>query len=443
MSDAFAHRTLTGWISEYVSRPLPGVWPQIPLDDETLSDLNAYFDLCVETGYNEAVIWGLFVDRRWPTDIASCIDADRRDRIHRVLAAAHERGLKLHSGLGLYSWGFDTIIQAQPHLSRTNPRVMCPSVPESREWMERVVDFIMGEFAFDGLNMQSADNGRCECDACKDLSTVAYHARTNTEVARYSHARWPGKCLIMDNWGCPFSDPPDLPHLAAMSEEMGYIIDHNNSAMSAGREYRRELIGALACPFGTLAGRSVWPPQRWARDKWFLPTTLTNVNDLRELYEDGARAAEQFVTTRVNPSDEITLRFMGGLLSNVNADAETLLRDAVDATYEPVDTATRDGLTDIARAAEQAYFEHSGRDLESRMGLIRVDGGLMPEVDPSPETYLMDMSPEGRKAYAQTMAGISADLEKMRGGIGRTDRADLTTRCFRTILEDIGRFEAT
>jgi len=226
-----------------------------------------------------------------------------------------------------------------------------------------------------------------------------------------------------------------------MSKEMGYIIDHNNSAMSAGRDYRRELIGALVCPFGALAGRSVWPPQRWARHKWFLPTTLTNVNDLREIYEDGARAAEQFVTTRVNPSDEITLRFMGGLLSDVTADAETLLRNAVDATYEPVDTATRDGLADIARAAERAYFDHSGRDLESRMGLIHVDGGLMPKVDPSPETYLMDMSPEGRRAYAQAMAELSAEFEKMRGGIGRTDKANLTARCFRTILEDIGRIE--
>jgi hypothetical protein len=62
----FTHRTLTGWISEFVNRPLPGVWPQIPLDDQTLSDFDAYFDLCRDSGYNEVVIWGFFVDRRWP-----------------------------------------------------------------------------------------------------------------------------------------------------------------------------------------------------------------------------------------------------------------------------------------------------------------------------------------------------------------------------------------
>jgi hypothetical protein len=43
MRAAFAHRTLLGWINEFVNRPLPGVWPQIPLDDETIGDFEAYF----------------------------------------------------------------------------------------------------------------------------------------------------------------------------------------------------------------------------------------------------------------------------------------------------------------------------------------------------------------------------------------------------------------
>src|SRR6478609_5414831 len=146
MMAAFTHRCLYGWISEFVNRPLPGGWPQIPLDDETLSDFDAYFAMCQESGYNEVAVWGLFVDRRWPLDIASCVDADRRGRIARVLDAAHRRGLKVLSGLGLYSWGFNAIIEAHPHLSRTNRAVLCPSVPESREWMERVVDFVLGGF---------------------------------------------------------------------------------------------------------------------------------------------------------------------------------------------------------------------------------------------------------------------------------------------------------
>ncbi len=439
-SAAFTHRTLLGWISEFVNRPLPGDWPQIPLDDETLSDLSAYFDLCKESGYTEVVLWGLFVDRRWPLDIASCVNTERRKRIDRVLEAAHQRGLKVLSGLGLFSWGFDAIIEAHPHLSRTNPRVLCPSVPEAHDWMAKVTEFVLGGFDIDGLNMQSADNGRCECDDCKGLSTVAYHARLNIEVAQSIRARWPGKTLVMDNWGCPFSDPADLPHLAALSREVSYIIDHNNSAEKAGRTYRRQLIAALACPFGTLAGRSVWPPQRWARDRWFLPTTLVNVDYLRALYADGGRATEQFVTTLANPSGEITLRFMGRLLTDVEADAGKLLRDAVEATYEPEDSSTLDVLVEIVRATEAAYFENAGWEAKAHVGLFYVDGGLMPTETPSPETYLRRMSSEGRRAYAGAIERAAHDFERIRARIGRRAQADLTARCFQTVSAEIRRY---
>ena len=434
MTAAFTHRTLTGWISEFVNRPLPGVWPQIPLDDETISDFERHFDLCRESGYNEVVIWGFFVDRRWPLDVASCVDGERRERIHRVLEAGHERGLKIHSGLGIYAWGFDTIIETHPFLSRTNPKVMCPSVPESREWMEKVVDFAMGEFEFDGLNMQSADNGRCACDDCKEFSTVEYHARLNAEVARYIHARWPDKCLIMDNWGCPFADPEGLPHLAQMSQVMGYLIDHNNSAAEAGEDFRRQLIKTLDCPFGTLAGCSVWPPQRWPRHRWFLPTTLINVEYVKKLYKDGGRATEQFITTLANPSGEVTLRFMGKLLVNVEANPEVLLREAVEATYEPKDETTLDGLVEMVRDAEQAYFENC--DSVSPVELFYVDGGLFHEQEPNPAVYLEKMSPDKRKAYAKAIGQIGANFEKIRDSVGQQEKAELTARCLQTVQEE-------
>ena len=56
MPAAFTLRALLGWISEFVNRTLPGVWPQIALDDATLADFDAYFDLCRASNYNEVVI---------------------------------------------------------------------------------------------------------------------------------------------------------------------------------------------------------------------------------------------------------------------------------------------------------------------------------------------------------------------------------------------------
>jgi hypothetical protein len=440
MPASFSHRVLIGWISEFANRMLPGQWPQIPLDDETLADFDQYFDLCTQCGYGEVVIWGFFVDRRWPVDIASSVSADRRSRIARLVQAAHDRGLRVLSGLGVYSWGFDAIIEANPHLSRTNPSAMCPSVAESRSWMERVTDFVMGGFELDGLNLQSADLGRCTCPECVRFSTVEYHTRLIGEAARYIDARWPGKTLVMDNWGCPFSDPADLPHLAALSREISYIVDHNDSSEGAGRQHRRDLIAALQCPFGTLAGRSVWPPQRWRREKWFLPITLTNVDYLRALYADGGRAAEQFVTTLANPSGEISLRFMGMLLADVDADPGALLSSAVEATYHPSDRATLDGLVEMVSATERAYFENSGRTLGPGADLLYIDGGLLTKEDPSPETYLRDMSPAGRAAYAKAISAARDAFSKLQPRVGRTEKAALTGRCFETILEDISRF---
>jgi hypothetical protein len=440
--NAFVHRALYGWISEFVNRPLPGPWPQIPLDDETLSDLDAYFDLCREVGYDEVGFWGFFVDRRWPLDITSCVDDDRRARIRRVIDSAHARGLKVLSGLGLYSWGFEAIIEANPRLSRGNYQAMCPSVPESHEWMDRVVDFVMGGFGLDGLNMQSADQGRCSCDECKSLSTVEYHARLNTRVAQYVNDRWPGKTLAMDNWGCPFSDPADLPHLVAMSDHVSYIIDQNNSSQRAGAGYRKTLIGALHCPLGTLAGRSIWSPQRWSRDKWFVPATVTNVDYIRSLHADGARAVEQFVTTLANPSGEISLRFMGRLLADVNADPDRLLEEAVEVTYRPADAATLRGLVGIVRRTEDAFFTHSHPPTGTDTGLIEIDGGLFPKEDPSPERYLLRMPPSDLAAYGCAIAAAAEDFAKLQSHIGHRGKAGLTAACLRTVLTDVARLQA-
>ena len=59
MPGAFTHRTLTGWIGEYVCRPLPGPWPQIPLDDEALEDsLRALGELQKHTAEIQKILDG-------------------------------------------------------------------------------------------------------------------------------------------------------------------------------------------------------------------------------------------------------------------------------------------------------------------------------------------------------------------------------------------------
>ena len=120
----FKHRTLVGWISEFSSRPLHEPWPVIKLNDKMMSDFGEIFDLCQQVGFDKMVIWGLFVSRRWPVPLTQAVDAQRRKQIQQLLEAAHERGIKILSGLGVYSWGFEEIIDKFPEVSKGSPRVM-------------------------------------------------------------------------------------------------------------------------------------------------------------------------------------------------------------------------------------------------------------------------------------------------------------------------------
>ena len=433
MTEAFTHRVLSGWISEYVTRALPGVWPQIPLDDETLADFEANFDVCCEAGYTALVIWGLWTDHAWPEDIASCVDAERRMRIQRLLDGAHARDLKVLAGLGLYSWGFDEIIRRHPYLAPGKSKCMCPAVDESHAWMDHVLDFVT-TFDIDGLNMQSADEGRCTCESCRDQSTVEYHARLNRRVAarvREVRSDW---LLMVDNWGCPYSDPADEPHLVTLSRDVDFIQDHNNSAARTDPTYRKRLIPALACPFGTLAGRSIWSPQRWAADRWFIPTTCMNVAYVRSLHADGGRGATQFAVNVANPGDEITLRFMGGLLADVSADADALLADAVERVYAPVDLATRRSLVDLVKRVEDAFMDCAKPDI-SVTKPVHIRGGLHDEESRCPR-YLEAMSPDAREEYSALMRAIADDFRSMRSALRNADAVRRTERCLQNLLAD-------
>ena len=113
----FEHCSLVGWISEFSSRALQEPWPVITLDDQMMGDFSHIFDRCQHVGFNKMVIWGLFVSRRWPVPLGGAIDEKRRKRINELLESAHRRGVRVLSGLGVYSWGFEEIIEKYPEIS--------------------------------------------------------------------------------------------------------------------------------------------------------------------------------------------------------------------------------------------------------------------------------------------------------------------------------------
>src|SRR5690242_10419679 len=105
--NAFKYRIAFGaWMNDMRLRPLPlEDWPQPQFDDVTVESLIRTMDVQRDAGFNMFDVWGFFATFGWPVDITSAVDADRRKRIEKILAAAEERNIALMHGMGTYSWG--------------------------------------------------------------------------------------------------------------------------------------------------------------------------------------------------------------------------------------------------------------------------------------------------------------------------------------------------
>ena len=128
----FRHRGYLGWITDLASEPdRSAAWPSMRLDAQLLKDYQESFAMMQRLGFNEISVWGLYVSRAWPVDIASSVTRERGALVEKLIDAAHRQGVRVYSGLGVYSWGFDEIIRAHPKLSRGNANAMCASEAES------------------------------------------------------------------------------------------------------------------------------------------------------------------------------------------------------------------------------------------------------------------------------------------------------------------------
>ena len=254
----------------------------------------------------------------------------------------------------------------------------------------------------------------------------------NDNTAKYIRSKWQDKIIAVNNWGLSFANPDDIPHLQRMTRAVDILIDYNNSASS----YRRQLIDNLDCAYGTLAGVSVGPPQRWERTKWFLPTTTTNVPYLRALSDDGGEAVEQFTVALSNPSGEVTLRFSGKLLSDVSRSPDAVLREAIEECFEPKDSTTTDGLMEVFQRAESGFFSNSGRDYGS-VGLFYIDGGLFRGEQCDRETYLLQMSADNLNGYEREIQVALSQLEQIKAGVRRLNKCEHVRQSLNTVLSDI------
>lgn len=430
----FRHRGYLGWITDLASAPDPKAdWPSMKLDQALLNDYHESFDIMRAVGFNEITVWGFYVSRAWPLDIATSVTRERGAMVEKLIAAAHSRGIKVYSGLGVYSWGFEEIIRANPKLTRGNPQAMCASEPESWKWMQRVVDFVFERFPIDGISMQSADQGRCSCTDCRRYTDAGYHALLNTRVSQYVRGKWPGKVIAVNSWGMHFDDPNELETIAGMSRHIDYLIDVHDTSRRRDPAYRQKLIKAVNCDFGTIGGPQVEPPQHWNRDRWFLPTAKHVGMHLAELATDGGRACEFFFHILKNPGDEITMRVAGKALSHPEIGWQRHLESAVQETFETSRSEIRDELVSLAIASEDAYLKHLP---DLRSGTISMEPLVSSTAGP-PVYLTKRLNQSQRSAYAAELKSIAAGFQKLLPLVPRKDKVDFIVRSLANIEADL------
>ena len=342
---SFTHRAYLGWITDLATEPdAHAAWPSMRLGESLQRDYRETFELMQQLGLQDLCVWGLYASRAWPIDLQSCITPERARSVDQLISAAHARGVGVLSGLGVYSWGFDQILRANPHLMKGNSHALCGSEEESWQWMRKVIDFVFTRFPIDGVSMQSADQGRCRCDQCIHFGDTEYHTRLNLRCATYIRSKWPGKTIGVSGWGMRFDDEASVPHFVELGRHIDYLIDVPDSSRRHDAGLRKRLVAALPCAFGTLGGPQVEPPQHWARDRWFLPTIRSAGEHLVDLYRDGGRACEWFYHILKNPGCEISTWVAARTLADPLTPWSKHLSESLERIYGVSKPRTRDAL---------------------------------------------------------------------------------------------------
>src|SRR5450759_1333122 len=405
----FAFRVTGGWLRDLASEPTPGkVWPCIDWDEPLERDQRHFLDVQREVGVDIHAVWGLFVNRAWPVELRQAVGPARADQIERLVAAAHQRKLLVMSGVGIYSWGFEDIIAANPGVASGSRRAMCLSKPAAWDWQRRVLDFIKDpRWQLDGVSMQSADQGRCECPECCQLTPAEYHAAILTRSAAYIRANRPDWVIGQASWGRPLENVADLPALAEIADAVDYMVEVNEIP---GRANRLSRISHFDCAYGTVGGVFIEPPQHWDRLRWCVPCGLRSARSLQTLWDEGGHACEYFFRPFANPVEEVSWRTGGHFLSDPYQTPEECLRRSVKEVYR-VSGPASDDLTDWFKRAEDAYFSRSSFTAGS--GPLSLEP-LIWNVDPAavgPAVYLLDwLTPAARQDYATDLAALKAEF---------------------------------
>jgi hypothetical protein len=469
-SARFDNRVAFGvWINDFRNEPIVGEdWPSVKIDARTIEDFSGTIAGLAAARYTALDIFGLLTNRDWPSDIRSVVDRKRKAQVERCIDIAHAGGIRIIYGLGVYSWGFESIIKADPEVRGTNPLALCGSRVKSRSLMRQVIDFVSENFQVDGFHLEVADQGRCRCPECGREESVAYYSRLNRETAQYIRGRWPDKTLLVNTSGyLPWGDcirADEYQHIYELGRHIDIFIDGGNHGLFVAENGRRDFIARLPCAYGTSGGFWVYPPQRWDRLRWFLPYISRDGAHLEQLYRDGGRSCELYLGPLANPGVELNVLCNGLKANDLSRPCADVLSEAVERLYKPKAPAGRSALVELFSQAEEAFFanwsphrrpgvrpEHSdGIDDLFEWSKVAPERAIPGELflepllgsEPGFPVYLaVHFEPEGRQRYKKELERIQNGLRSLSDEFDDAGRIGRVRACLQNTLVDIAQVQ--
>lgn len=433
----YEHRGYLGWLIDMSSTACFEKWPSVKLDSAVIADYEETLDFLQRSDINEITPWGLFTNEYWQPQVEKTIDAKRKAIVKELIAKAHKRNIKVICGMGIYSWGFNKIIEENPSVKcACNLVVMDWTAEESWLWQKKVIDYVMDNFDFDGISMQSADRGRCNCGKSAQFADLEYHALINQKAVNYIRSRKPKYIIGISGWGMNFSNPADLKYIQQMTKNVDYLVDVGETALNAGKEYRQKLIQSiLPCQYGSTAIPNVEPLQSMPRNYYLVPTVYHTCNALKEIYEEGGRACETYARTRGNPGDEVTVEVIAKILNNPQVDISKALDESIESVFQPENKLVTNELAKVFKEAENAFFENIPDESKFDRKIIL----LMPRELQTPSSeYIKAMEPAKKLAYGETIKKLYNRLLPLKIKVKNQAKFKILLQCFEQVIKDAG-----
>ena len=217
-----------------------------------------------------------------------------------------------------------------------------------------------------------------------------------------------------------------------MTSHLDFLTDVTDRSARKGRDYRRSLTSGLSCALGSLGGAIIVPPQRWARDRWFLPHAEMTAKSIRSLHEDGGKAFEFFMGPTANPQFDLMTRFVGALLKEPRLSCEQALSGVVERLYAP---ANAGAVADTVRwliEVERAYMTRVGDISSGEFDFEPLKGENAGE-----PIYLGRLATEALASYGTDLERLSGELPALAAQCGRPDKMRLIGRCLENVLRDV------